>query len=119
MGIAKSKTLSDKPTRPMEFSLDLGTIATFAAAVGKEECRAKAEKALAAMKDVSGDQIRLTATPIDRGVRCRLEIQPAALKALATVRPHHHSKRCGDHDKKGHHGEKGKCPAKKKGTAKK
>jgi len=117
--IAKSKTLSDKPARPMQLSLDLGTIATFAAAVGKEECRAKAEKALAAMEDVSGDQIRVTVNPINRGVRCRLEIQPAALKALATVRPHHHCKTWGGHDKKGHHGKKGTCPAKKKSPAKK
>ena len=131
--ITRSKKMADKPARPMQVTLDLGTIGEFIVAIGKDKCKEKAAKALAAAKDLSGDQIVITAVSIKNGVKCRLEVQPAALKMLATAKPHHHFKKHGkkgDRDKHSHHGhgdkhkhhgdhdKKSGCSSKKKSPAK-
>ena len=65
----------------MQVSLGVQQFAAFVAAVGKDRDRPKAARVAAELKKLSGgDHIDLTAEPIARGVRWRLEVEPAVVK---------------------------------------
>ena len=72
---------------PMELSVAVGPIARFIAAVGQPvEQREKAAQVAAALETMSGkDHVKLEASPIDRGVQLRLEIEPDVLKLIGVM----------------------------------
>jgi hypothetical protein len=81
--IDKSSELAGKAVPPLRITLDTEKLAKLLAVVSKEEDRPKA--ALAAdllAKSPSQDHVTLVASPIESGVRLRLEVEPGVLKAL-------------------------------------
>ena len=72
---------------PMKVSVAVGPIAKFIAAVGQPvEQRQKAAKVAAALEKMSGqDHVKLEASPIDRGVQLRLEIEPDVVKLIGVM----------------------------------
>jgi hypothetical protein len=81
--IDKSSELAGKAVPPLRITLDAEKLTKLLAVVGKEEDRPKA--ALAAdllAKSPSQDHVTLVASPIENGVRLRLEVEPGVLKAL-------------------------------------
>lgn len=73
-----------KPGVPVKLSVALGPIARFVAEVGEVAGqRENAAKAVAALEKMSGaDHINLQISPIQRGVRLRLELEPDVVKLI-------------------------------------
>ncbi len=81
--IDKSNELAGKAVPPLRIRLDAEKLTKLVADIGKEEDRPKA--ALAAdllAKSPYQDHVSLVASPIESGVRLRLEVEPGVLKAL-------------------------------------
>ena len=86
--IDQSKAAEGKEVPPMQISISVGAFAKFlaAAAVDEPQTQAMAAMLSAALADAGEkDHILLTAKPIDRGVRMRLELEEGLLKALSTM----------------------------------
>ena len=82
--IDRSKAAGRRTAVPMKFVIDLGQLAEFVAAAGKQKHQEKAKKAVALLGKLSGhDHVSLVASPIRRGVRLRLEFDEGALRLLA------------------------------------
>jgi len=82
--IAKSRAKREEVVPPLRFSVSLSRLADFGTKVADEKGRPIAEKAAALLKDSGGkDHITAVATPIERGVKYRLEFEEGALKVLA------------------------------------
>lgn len=73
-----------KKVPPMQITLSLGSLTKFIAEMGDtEEEREKAAKAAAVLEEAGDkDHVHLVATPIDRGVRLRLELEEGILKLI-------------------------------------
>ena len=70
----------------LQFSMSLSQIADFMAVVAKEEDKAEVEKIAAMLEKHSGDDhVTVVATPIDRGVKCRLELEEGVLRVLGKM----------------------------------
>lgn len=69
---------------PMRLSIAVGPIARFAAIAAHSPAeREKAAKAVAALEKMSGaDHVNLEIRPIERGVQCRVEIEPDVVKLV-------------------------------------
>jgi len=81
--IDQSKAKRRQAVSPMRLSVSLSQLAEFVAEVGKEKDKPTAKKAAEILAKTAGkDHINLLATPIDRGVKCRLEIEEGVLKLL-------------------------------------
>jgi len=69
---------------PVQFSVSLGQVADFIAEVAKEKDKPTVEKIAALLKEnPDKDHVTAVATPIERGVKCRLELEQGVLKLLA------------------------------------
>jgi hypothetical protein len=81
--IDKSNELAGKAVPPLRITLDAEKLAKLLAVVGKEDDRPKAVLAAELLaKSPSQDHVTLVASPIESGVRLRLEMEPGVLKAL-------------------------------------
>jgi hypothetical protein len=81
--IDKSSELAGKAVPPLRITLDAEKLAKLLAIVAKEEDRPKAALAAELLaKSPSQDHVTLVASPIEGGVRLRLELEPGLLKAL-------------------------------------
>lgn len=86
MVIDQSKAAEDKDVPPAKISISAAAFAKFLAAAGNGNSDSRIgmlSAALAAAGDK--DHVLITATPIERGVRLRLELEEGLLKALATA----------------------------------
>ncbi len=73
-----------KRVAPMELTISATEVARFIAAMADGHKRERAEKVLAVLEESSGnDNIRLIAKPIKRGVKLRLEVEEAILRAIS------------------------------------
>ena len=86
--IDQSKAAEGKDVPPVQISISVGAFAKFiaAAAPDGEQVKEKASE-LATAFAAAGDKdhVLINATPIERGVRMRLELEEGLLKALATM----------------------------------
>jgi hypothetical protein len=81
--IDKSSELAGEAVPPLRITLDAEKLAKLLAVVAKEEDRAKAALAAELLAKSPGqDHVILAASPIENGVRLRLELEPGVLKAL-------------------------------------
>ena len=81
--IDKSNKLAGKAVPPLRIALDAEKLAKLLAVVGKEDDRPKLALAAELLaKSPSQDHVTLVASPIESGVRLRLEMEPGVLKAL-------------------------------------
>ena len=81
--VNKSGELASQTVPPLRITLDAEKLAKLLAVVGKEEDRAKAAMAADLLAKSAGkDHVTLVASPVDNGVRLRLELEPGLLKAL-------------------------------------
>lgn len=85
--IDQSKAAAGTEVPPLQISLAVTPIAKFVAAVGEDEkVEAKAAALAAALEQAGGkDHVRITTTPISRGVRLRLELEEGLLKAICSM----------------------------------
>jgi len=85
--IDQSKAAEGKEAPPAQISFSARTIARFVAEVAEDEqIKAPASALASALANVGGkDHVLITAKPIDRGVRVRLELEEGLLEALATM----------------------------------
>jgi hypothetical protein len=84
--IEKSAAAGDQPVAPLEVTVSLSELANFVAEMGKEQDRAKAKQALAVLQRSGGkDHLRLVASPIERGVKYRLELEKGVLELIAAM----------------------------------
>ena len=86
--IDQSKAAYGKEAPPMQISISVESFADFiaATAVDDPQTQARATMISAALADAGGkDHVLITAKPIDRGVRVRLELEEGLLKALAVM----------------------------------
>lgn len=81
--IDRSEARGSQAVSPLEFSIDLGTVARFMAEVGKEKDKQNAQRALE--KATGKDHVTLVATAIPRGLRFRLEVEEGALKMIGSM----------------------------------
>jgi len=85
--INQSAANSQQSVLPLQLSISLGQVADFVATVAKEKDKPSVEKAAALLKESSGkDHVTVTATPIERGAKYRLELEEGVLKLLAQAR---------------------------------
>jgi hypothetical protein len=76
----------DKTVPPVEISMELGAVAKFIAAEGKEEDRPKAAVVAGLLAASEGhDHVKLTAGPIPNGVKYRLELEEGILKLIGQL----------------------------------
>ena len=85
--IDQSKAAEGKEAPPAQISLSVESFAKFiAAAIEDQQIEARASMLASALANVGGkDHVLITAKPIDRGVRVRLELEEGLLKVLATM----------------------------------
>jgi hypothetical protein len=85
--IDQSKAAAGKEVPPMRISIAATAIAKFVAAVGEEEQVTAHAAALAAALEQAGgkDHVLITATPISRGIRLRLQLEEGLLKAICSM----------------------------------
>ncbi|MBN2475441.1 MAG: hypothetical protein JXB62_12590 [Pirellulales bacterium] len=84
--IDRSQSAAAETSLPMEISLALSPVAQFVAQAGPPREREKAQKAAELLETVDGkDHIRLTASPIERGVKYRLEAEQGVLKLIGAA----------------------------------
>ena len=85
--IDQSKAAAGKEVPPLQISLAATAIAKFVAAVAEDEqVKAQAAALAAALEQAGGkDHVQITATPISRGVRVRLELEEGLLKAICSM----------------------------------
>lgn len=86
--IDQSKAAEGKEVPPMQVSISVRAFAKFfaAAAVDDPNTQQMAAMVLAALADADEkDHVLITAKPINRGVRMRLELEEGLLKALAVM----------------------------------
>lgn len=83
----RSKSLEGKEVPPTRVSLSAASIAKFAAVVApKPQAQMIAAMFSATLAEANGkDHLLLTATPIKRGFRVRLELEEGLLKAISTM----------------------------------
>ena len=86
--LRKSRKARDKVVPPMAATLDLGALATSAAACPSEKVNPKGKKALELLEGASGDEVRFTVEAVDRGLKLCLELDEGALKLLAECPKH-------------------------------
>jgi len=85
--ISQSAASPQQSTLPLQLSISLSQVADFVATVAKERDKPVVEKAAALLKESSGiDHVTVTATPIERGAKYRLELEEGVLKLLAEAR---------------------------------
>ena len=81
--IDKSSELAGKAVAPLRITLDAEKLAKLLSVAGEKADRPKAAMAAELLaKNASQDHVTLVASPIESGVRLRLEIEPGLLKAL-------------------------------------
>jgi len=86
--VERSQAERGKPVQPFQISVALVPVLKFIAEVGDESTRQIARRVVDAVKDLAGkDAVRLTASPIERGVQIRFEVEEAGLKAAALGTP--------------------------------
>ncbi|OHB71036.1 MAG: hypothetical protein A2V70_15130 [Planctomycetes bacterium RBG_13_63_9] len=84
--IEKSAADGDQATAPMEVTVSLERLAKFVANMGPDRERPKAEKAAEILQQADGkDHVRLVASPIERGVKYRLELEKGVLKLIPAM----------------------------------
>jgi hypothetical protein len=86
--VDRSNPRAAETVAPLEFSLDVGQMAAFAAEfAGSEPERQQARKLAEALAKAEGDadRVTLTAAPIAHGVRLRLDVEDGILKALGEL----------------------------------
>ncbi|MCD4727067.1 MAG: hypothetical protein K8R46_05370 [Pirellulales bacterium] len=85
--IDQSKAAEGKEVPPAQISLSVESFAKFIAAVSEDhQIETRASALASALANVGGkDHVLITAKPIDRGTRVRLELEEGLLKALATM----------------------------------
>jgi hypothetical protein len=84
--IRKSAHAGQEQVPPMELSIALGEFAEFIAETDKGKAKRQAMKAAAARPTDGGDDhLRLTAIPIPRGVKLRLELEKNALRMIEAM----------------------------------
>lgn len=85
--IRRSEDGSPETVPPLQFSVALGDVARFVAAVGKEEQQAAARKAAGVLEKADGqDHVNVSILPIERGVKLRLEAEEGVLKLIGAMR---------------------------------
>lgn len=86
--VQRSQSERGKPAQPFQVSVALVPLLKFLAAVGDESARQNAQHMADAIKGLAGkDAMRLTVSPIERGVQIRLEAEEGVLKAAASATP--------------------------------
>jgi hypothetical protein len=85
--IDRSKASAGTEVPPFQVSLAVKAIAKFFAATGdNEQAKAQAGMLAAALEQAGEkDHVQITATPISRGVRVRLELEEGLLKAICSM----------------------------------
>jgi len=84
--IDKSKAAPGKEVPPMQLSVAVGPIAKFVAQMGEEDARPIAAMIAAALEQAGGkDHVTLVSTPVERGVKVKLEIEEGILKVLGSL----------------------------------
>ena len=84
--ISKSQAQSAEAVPLLKVSVALGALAKFAAEAGEEEDKPQAALLASLLAEAAGkDHVNLVATPIERGVRLRLEIEEGLLKAIGVI----------------------------------
>lgn len=85
--IERSAAEAYKMVPPSQFSVSLGPVAQFVAAVGKQKDRPKAARAAEILEQsASQDHIKLVTGLIPQGVKCRLEFEEGVLKLITHLR---------------------------------
>ncbi len=84
--IQRSAAEAYRSVPPVRFSLAVKSVAEFIAAVGEEKDRPQAQKLAQWLQDQAGaDRIELVVTPVERGVRYRVEFDKGILRALGQM----------------------------------
>jgi len=84
--IGRAEAQGSKKVVPAGFSIAAGPVARCVAELGAGHGRAQAEAIARALDDASGkDHLRWNVTAVDRGLRCRLEVEDGVLRALAAM----------------------------------
>jgi len=84
--IEQSVQQSNRTVPPVRLSVALGPLAKFVAEVGEEKDRPKAAKAAEVLSKMAGkDHVILVASPMDRGVRVRMELEEGILKLIGAM----------------------------------
>jgi len=71
---------------PAQFSIAASPAARRMAELGAGPGQAQVDRIAKALDDASGkDHLRWNVTPVERGLRCRLEVEDGVLRALAAI----------------------------------
>jgi len=84
--IGRAEAEGSKKVMPAEVSIAASPAARCVAELSAGSKRPQAERIAKALGDASGrDHLRWNVTPIDRGLRCRLEVEDGVLRAFAVM----------------------------------
>jgi len=84
--IDRSLDNPDQATKPAEFTISVGRVADFLAAVAEEKDKPGFAAAAAILKKNPGkDKVTGTVEPIERGMRAQLQIEEGVLKVIAAA----------------------------------